>query len=173
MGQCLTINIQTDGKLLANAYYHWGGYTSSSLHIANAIFESGLLADDFIKAIASPTQYAVKLLESTGAGYTGQDEGLIESEPKAMGNTNQWAETSIAIDLVTRKVLMNITWIAKDSDYSSEDYDKSSVLSFPFNFDECTFEEFPDLVDLYLNACSNTYPAIVHCPNGIIYRTFE
>lgn len=169
MGQRLAINIQSDGKLLANAYYHWGGYTSSSLKLANTIFESGLLTDAFIKAVASPTQYAIKLLEFTGAGYTNRNAGLINSEPKAMDNTNRWAEASIAIDLVTRTVIMDTTWIDEDGEYLSEDYDKCTVVSFPFNLNKCTFDEFPDLVDLYLT----TSPDIIHCSDGTIHHPFE
>ena len=168
MGQRLAINIHSNGELLANAYYHWAGYTGSALQHAKYIFESGLLTDDFIKAVSSPTQYAIKLLESTGAGYTDRNKGLIESDPEAMDNTNQWAEAYIAIDLINRKVIMDITWIA-DDEYSNEDYNECKVFYFPYSLKECSFEDFPALADLYMVAS----PDILHCPDGTIHRPIE
>lgn len=42
MGQRLNIEIKRrkDNKVLANSYYHWSAYTSSSLHLAEEINES-------------------------------------------------------------------------------------------------------------------------------------
>jgi len=169
MGQRLVINIQADGELLANSYYHWGGYTSSSLNIANSIFESGLLVDDFIKAIASPTQYAIKLLESTGAGYNSRNEGLIEYTQEGMQNTKSWAEASITLDLVTQIVIMDITWIDEDIEHLREDYNKYVAYYFPFDLTKCTFEDFPKLVHAYLNISSDR----IQCPDGTIHRPIE
>ena len=40
MGQRLNIEIIENGKVLANAYYHWSGYTSSSLELTQEILEA-------------------------------------------------------------------------------------------------------------------------------------
>lgn len=65
MGQRLNIEIRKDDKVLANAYYHWSGYTSSALGLTNEILENidnVNFDNDVVRA--------VKLLEVTGAGLT-------------------------------------------------------------------------------------------------------
>jgi hypothetical protein len=65
MGQRLNIEIRKDDKILANAYYHWSGYASSSLKLTSKILkniDNVNFDNDVVKA--------VKLLEVTGAGLT-------------------------------------------------------------------------------------------------------
>lgn len=38
MGQRLVIQISNDDKILANAYYHWDGFTKNSLDLAKKLW---------------------------------------------------------------------------------------------------------------------------------------
>ena len=66
MGQRLNIQFEDNTGVLANAYYHWSGYTSSAMLLTNQIISSDLIDDTSI----SNKVKAVKLLELTGAGLT-------------------------------------------------------------------------------------------------------
>ena len=66
MGQRLNIQFENNTGVLANAYYHWSGYTSSAMLLTNKIISSDLIDDTSI----SNKVKAVKLLELTGAGLT-------------------------------------------------------------------------------------------------------
>lgn len=66
MGQRLNIEIKKGDKALANAYYHWSAYSSSSCEMALGIV-------DYIETNQQDCDdvlYAIKILESTGAGLT-------------------------------------------------------------------------------------------------------
>ena len=66
MGQRLNIEIKKGDKVLANAYYHWSAYSSSSCEMALGIV-------DYIENNVQDCDdvlYAIKILEFTGAGLT-------------------------------------------------------------------------------------------------------
>lgn len=63
MGQRLNIEIKNNEKTLANCYYHWSGYTASSLGLTKQIIEAYKANDD----IKADVQGAVALLRITGA----------------------------------------------------------------------------------------------------------
>ena len=64
MGQRLNLEIVEGEKTLANAYYHWGGYTESALEIAQAAVESLKKSEPEDSALEN----AVAALLDTGAG---------------------------------------------------------------------------------------------------------
>ena len=75
MGQRLNIEIVKGSKLLANSYYHWSGFTSSSIALLKEIQEfmkENKNEDDLL--------YAIKILESTGAGLTDNEVSDEEIE---------------------------------------------------------------------------------------------
>ena len=75
MGQRLEILIMKDGKELANAYYHWSAYTSSSFELAKniviAIKNRRVRQKDELKK-------AIRLLEITGAGVTPNEKDYLK-----------------------------------------------------------------------------------------------
>ncbi|MGD8305168.1 MAG: hypothetical protein PVF17_00810 [Ignavibacteria bacterium] len=96
MGQRLNIEICNNKKTLANCYYHWGGYTLSSLELTEKIInyfnENKVLPNE---------KGAIELLEATGASYPGKDRsaGLIDVDPKKMEQTRKWEEGRITINI--------------------------------------------------------------------------
>ena len=73
MGQRLNLEIQKDNKPVANAYYHWSGFTVYALEIAQKAV--AYLRND---TSANDLALAVQALISTGASLT-------ESEWEAIG----------------------------------------------------------------------------------------
>lgn len=67
MGQRLNIEIKVGNEPLANSYYHWSGYSSSSCKLALKVM-------DYMEEHPQTTEpnklYAIRLLEHTGAGLT-------------------------------------------------------------------------------------------------------
>lgn len=73
MGQRLNIEIVKNGKVLANSYYHWSGYSSSAINLTETI----ITKFDYIKKYNvegyiknKDLLLAIRLLETTGAGVT-------------------------------------------------------------------------------------------------------
>src|SRR5574344_168562 len=125
MGQRLNIQIEMDipnsgeAKVLANAYYHWSGYTSSAYELVNKIVQSGAYSLD----ILDPVEKAIRLLEVTGAGLTkdeftetypeskyklstNRNDGLIAISEKGIEETQNWEEARVTINLSTGMVDM-------------------------------------------------------------------
>ena len=46
MGQRLVIEIKEGDTVLANAYYHWSGYTETSLNLLNEVMNKGIFNND-------------------------------------------------------------------------------------------------------------------------------
>lgn len=120
MGQRLNMSITRKGKVIANAYYHWSGYTGSAAAITSRVYD---FLSDNKDVIKNPKLLAIRALESTGAGLEepeyeylkslksymkesfniGQDRntGLIAVTPREVKETIKWAETSSYIDMDT------------------------------------------------------------------------
>lgn len=67
MGQRLNMEIKVGNETLANSYYHWSGYSSSSCEIAVAIMD---YMEEHPQTNEPNKLYAIRLLEHTGAGLT-------------------------------------------------------------------------------------------------------
>ena len=140
MGQRLNIEIKKGDQLLANCYYHWSGYSESSLLLTKKIideFEDIKEENDLIRAIM--------LLQLTGAGITrptlgyllknipnfdmeeevytdnpfgeykihfsrDRNEGLIEVTEERMKETRSWEEGRITIHIDTKTFDFDVIW---------------------------------------------------------------
>ena len=116
MGQRLNIEIINDNReILANCYFHWSGYTTSSLRITEQIIKN--LKE---KPVSIDKKGAVQILTDIGAtfneeswtkakemgvvegdfpGCEGRDDGLIAVDDKEMANTRSWEEGRIEINI--------------------------------------------------------------------------
>ena len=139
MGQRLNIQFEDNTGVLANAYYHWSGYTSSAMLLTNQIISSDLIDDTSI----SNKVKAVKLLELTGAGLTKEEfnddfpshlykeskdrtNGLIAISKEGIEETQSWEEARVTIDLDAQQIYFNVYW-----DVNIEDYDPEDVVKIP------------------------------------------
>lgn len=170
MGQRLEILIMKDGKELANAYYHWSAYTSSSFELAKeivmAIKNRKVRQKDELKK-------AIRLLEITGAGVTpnekdylkvserfknfkfmpcnGRNEGLVAVSPDGIKETRDWQEGQVFIDIGKRKVSFDV-WSYYNEDELKEYYPDEKIT--PKQIDKpleswMSYDDFLDMADEY------------------------
>ena len=127
MGQRLNIQLEIDipnsgdRQVLANAYYHWSGYTSTAYELVKQIADSPYCCEDC--TFTDPVEKAIRLLEATGAGLTedefteeypeskykkatSRNDGLIAISEEGIKVTQEWEEARVTINLSTNMVDM-------------------------------------------------------------------
>lgn len=168
MGQRLNIEIRKDNKVLANAYYHWSGYTSSALELTNEILKN----IDNVN-FDNDVERAVKLLEVTGAGLTlseidnlsedvkninfekaiGRNEGLIAISEKGIKDTQYWAEARVELHLDTQNIILDLYYDIEEDDLDDEDM--PNFYEATIDYEKVSFENFNRLKDEILDNIKN------------------
>ncbi|MED1125220.1 hypothetical protein [Bacillus atrophaeus] len=168
MGQRLNIEIRSDKGLLANAYYHWSGYTSSSAELTGIIIKEhpellGEIQED------NKVLYAISLLESTNARLTSDEvayianelgidktfhtatsrnDGLIAVSSKGMEETQRWevARVEINIDSKLAKFdALNHYSVEHYQEYYEEKVEDLPEWSFGHKPEEVPLDKIADL----------------------------
>ena len=196
MGQRLNLEIRKKNKVLANAYYHWSGYTESSAELANICINALLDNEDSCYKLK-----AVRALEATGAGMNPEEleymknyskysdldfkpckdrnAGIIAVSPKGIKDTQLWMEGYVTIDIT------NLDDIRINSDvwgfYESEDdyIDCCSLEAedeikefkdsiFEVSYDPCNLSvsQYNDIIDILKD------DNIVKFPDGTLISNF-
>lgn len=89
MGQRLNIEIQKDGELLANSYFHWSAYTGFAIELTLQILSA---YEDIISN--NPIQKAVQMLEETGAGIQEDELEELRKRQDTLRQHLQFSKTS-------------------------------------------------------------------------------
>lgn len=187
MGQRLNIEIHKSGEVLANAYYHWSAYTSSSLALTQKIIDN-------LEAVQHDNDVirAVRLLETTGALMTEEEKlfaqelvseefevaknrsyGLISIE-SGIESTRSFEEGRVEIDLESNEIYFSVFYEnSKESfmeelnmdgnDMPEEEYEQLPILEFDDmgeNLNIISFEEFPVFAQAILNSIQNKQYAL-------------
>lgn len=163
MGQRLNIEIHDNGKLLANAYYHWDAYTETALEHAKTILDNVQNMKDH--SVLS----AVRLLETTGARLTSEEidymklysdedfveavsrnDGLIGVSPNGMQNTRYWEEGRVVFDIGTQTVDFMVYCSVDFGEYE-EIYETSplELKELDVNLGNIPFADFHTLESIY------------------------
>lgn len=162
MGQRLVISVYNNGELLANAYYHWSGYTRSANHLLSQMINELKKEDSYLHSIESPVLKAIRLLEETGAKLTdhkgdinefgaarelfptegfataeSRNDGLISITEAGMTDTQGWSEGNASIDIGTLTVTNDCFYIY---------YNKEEYIAECFDDEESSEEEFKESV---------------------------
>lgn len=174
MGQRLNVEIWNNGKVLANAYYHWSAYTDSAAQIVNAALNyinNNPIQDD------NDLLYAVRILEATGAGLTtneiehakklpvldgvifaecnGRNDGLIGISEEGISETRLWQEGSAYIYLDEKRISFRVfhtqrkwEWEKEQrEEYENEKANAKDLDVVSLNFDDIKFEAWADCND--------------------------
>lgn len=126
MGQRLNLSINKNGKVLANCYYHWSGYTNAAMEKVRQALD---ILEDQEGEIG--VKEAILALKETGAGIDAKnaqdyikpdkeihrDNGIIATTEDDIKETEMWSECEIIIDIGTRKVNL----IDAITEYDEED----------------------------------------------------
>ena len=150
MGQRLNIEILDGETLLANAYYHWSAYTSSAIHLTAQIINTFYTSRGLNKTDIRTT--AIRLLESTGAGYDAEERfrieqsgdeflknltvnecidrnrGILSVTEEGMNDTRSWEEGRVSIDISSELVHFNVYSEIEDDDWDNYYDDWHPVL---------------------------------------------
>ena len=164
MGQRLNIEIRKDNKVLANAYYHWSGYTRSALGLTKKILDSKFLNMSSI----SDKVKAVKMLEITGAGLTADEfneeftiskykqsldrnDGLIAISENGISETQKWEEARVEIHIDTKMLNLKLYW-----DIDEDDIDKDTIIEkVETNYFNVSFDNFEKVNSEIYNLIEN------------------
>lgn len=190
MGERLNIEIHEDGEVLANAYYHWGGFTKFSLELLEIILNN-VGNVNYDNRIVN----AIKLLETTGAGLNPREMiyaktfikdfnkyrfkeakdrnlGLISVSRLGILDTRYWEDENIIIDLKKQKFDFNVFSIytkkVYEEDYLEEEefplYSELPIYDIKFN--NIPFNDFKKFKEQILEVLDNAYLSIYKNSNG-------
>lgn len=193
MGQRLTIEIKNKDKSLACAYYHWSGYTDSSLQILNLFMEAYSLLKD--KNEISDQYKAVIALRATGAGlienpndvldstdipeeiYFEDEEildrnaGLIYISNDNIEDALYWSEGPITIDLESETICFEVVRY-EDAEAFKEERELQELKLYKINFDpdSVPFESYKEFINEMRDALedirNNRYDTLIETPSG-------
>ena len=159
MGQRLNLEIHVENQVVENAYYHWSGYTRSALELTRVVIEALSTVSE-----THPTLRAIRLLESTGAGFASDErevalaqfpeeenlnfnqvlnrkEGIISITDDGISETRQWEESRVEIHLDEQLVKFNALFTCSENEfYEHYEYTEEEFQELPIH-DE-TIEEF-------------------------------
>ena len=117
MGQRLVVHVYEKNKEVANAYYHWSGYTLSSLYVLRYIAEA-YNKDNKISAVDLLKASGAKLAEDEDCN---RNDGIIETTEEGMEESSKWSEGDIDIFLDQGLYDFNVLGYA-DLEYIKECY---------------------------------------------------
>lgn len=162
MGQRLNIELILNGETKANAYYHWSGYTSSSIGLTSLVLEHTKTIQHDNAVIR-----AVRLLEATGALLTedeikaakniapnerfdlakSRNDGLIAITEKGISETRNWEEARVEIDFDHESINFSAIWTNEKEtfleDYEKEEEEYEQLPVSKYHFYDISFDEFP------------------------------
>lgn len=179
MGQRLNLEIHKEGEVVANSYYHWSGYTSSSIELTKIVL-------DHVNKIKEENDVvlAVRLLEATGAGLTveelpfakkeapdhdfkmatSRNDGLIAVSENGIDETRRWEEARVTVDLSEKTVNFNAFWYYSKDDfiknYGEKDYNECPEQAFDYPLDAIPFDRFDDFATVILELIKNRVYAV-------------
>lgn len=171
MGQRLGLEIRHHGETLANCYYHWSGYTRSTLFLVADILEEDARLALPQDTIEQSTFRAVKLFEKTGAGVsdeerdavtalgcgrdfqsmTSRSEGITSITEEGIRETFEAAEALAVIDFQSRTISFDAIHVYDKEDYLSiyddaeETYEKLVAYHPDFDPVDFAFEHLPEM----------------------------
>ena len=141
MGQRLVVQIKNnDGEPLANAYYHWSGYTGSSAEMTNLVL--GYLEDapkeynDKQKAAWSlfmtgarfnPTEVGLLIEKGIKKDWefliddkeVDRNDGLLSVTEEGMQESEDWAEGLVEINIETMEIYFGVISIETAEDWEA------------------------------------------------------
>lgn len=174
MGQRLNIEIVKNGRVLANSYYHWSGFSNSAINLVIQIIQNyeyikKYNVEKYIKN--QDLLLAIRLLEETGAGLNntdiarnilkdetmnlklkecqGRNEGIIGITQGDIEKTRVWEEGRVSIDIENKKIDFDVieeyTLEELKNDYDEEEIKELNIKKIDKNFKNISFEDIFEL----------------------------
>lgn len=174
MGQRLNIEIVKNGRVLANSYYHWSGFSNLAINLVIQIIQNyeyikKYNVEKYIKN--QDLLLAIRLLEETGAGLNntdiarnilkdetmnlklkecqGRNEGIIGIIQEDIEETRAWEEGRVSIDIENKKIDFDVieeyTLEELKNDYDEEEMKELNIKKIDKNFKNISFEDIFEL----------------------------
>lgn len=162
MGQRLVINITANDEVLANAYFHWDGYTQCAIeHTCKLIALQEWLEKLEEYGQVTLDKRAIFMLEFLGAGITSEDfhlnlfpdiwipakdrnEGLIQVSKEQIKDAENWAEGLVVIDIFNKTVDFDVFFYYDEGDLDEEEEKNPVDMPLPWNMSYQEFLKFAD-----------------------------
>ena len=173
MGQRLNIEIIKDGKVLANAYYHWSGFSNCAANLAIKIINNFEYIQKYkLENVKNKDLlFAIRLLEETGAGINeskidttiknlglidtnidlqkckDRNEGIIETDEEGIEENRDWEEARLTIDIEKKNINFNVIHTYEEQEVK-EYFEEDEEIEFKeinIDFKNIKFEDIFDL----------------------------
>lgn len=176
MGQRLNIEIWFNDECLANAYYHWSGYTTPAAWLAReAIQEYTRLSEEFnIFEDISPLEVAVKMLQKTGAGLNeyerarvvdrhefkdivfndckNRNDGLLAVTKEGIEETRRYEEERVRLILDSEEMDFQVVSLySKEEVLNNEDEIYMPDEELNFDLSRIPFDDVSDFISFVEN----------------------
>lgn len=194
MGQRLNLEIVGNTGVLANAYYHWSGYTSSSLEITKEALEK---FEDCKHSSLSKYEMAFDMLENTDAHFTENEleawkktyrdskmrncemanryTGLISYTTTGINDTRCIAKERVQIDIDKKTINFDVFFKYSAEEVKELEEDEGfSIKKLPiinFDFENIKFSKFEEFRKLIENLINNDQFYFIH--NDKVYSIIE
>ncbi|MEG0165720.1 hypothetical protein [Anaerorhabdus sp.] len=199
MGQRLNLEIVSKDTCVANAYYHWSGYTSSSLELT---FEALKKYSKEEKRMDETFMNAIEMLLSTGATFTVNEKmvydsiqftdmlgqvidkkileisdkvdrsnGLISVSSYGIFDTRCWEEARVQIDICNKQIKFGSAYKI-DEDDLSDIKDINGITKLNFDLNAIPFESFQTF-KMFLEDLIKKQIYIFKDINDVIYSMIE
>lgn len=187
MGQRLNVEIQDSGELLANAYYHWSGYTISAVGTAKKVVEDIMMTDMTVNELE-----AIRLLEATGAGIDteelelvrdkyedeefvptkGRNAGIINITEEKMNETRYWADATAIIDVGSETINIDAFYDMDKEEFMEDmDVDESKMKKYPkinLSYNDIPYNEIYTLEDNVMEIIDRGYFATLQDNGDVV-----
>lgn len=174
MGQRLNIEIiDRNGECLANSYYHWSAFSTSSLATAVEVIAN---FDKLRKQYENNMLLAIKMLEQSGAGLTkdgslekakelfpneifkigeNRNSGLIGITEKDIDETRQWEEGRITINIDTKTIDYGVFFETSSDDEYLQEEAIQKKYGEQADLDDYEEKEINEAVDEYIKGLTD------------------
>lgn len=183
MGQRLNLEIWNNGKVLANAYYHWSAYSSEA---ASTVSKALNYIRNNPVENENTLLYAIRVLEATGAGLTdleieyaktfdnlkdvnfspcgGRNEGLIGISPDGISSTRFWQEYAAYIFIDELRVSFDVCYKQRTWEYEKEqredygnDVKAKDLPRAEWNTDDIKFDKWEEFKEFICSQNGNSW----------------
>lgn len=194
MGQRLVLTVKKDSKRIANIYYHWSGYSVSSLMETKKVIEYLVDKGDFNpkKRVEDIQLDLIRFVEGNGGCIDGapnskefnaiqemfkdktfsttgsRNEGLIALTKEGMDDMQSWSEGDVILDITNGTIENYVIWCT-DLEECLEDREltEKDLLHTDFNMEEFNIDDI-DYCISFLSKVEENNGAFIY--DGMAYE---
>ena len=171
MGQRLNLEIVSNERTLANAYYHWSAYTGTAFMLTTQALDAyNIYANQY----EDPVELAILMLEYTGAGVDqlerqritddpqlskyriqdarNRDTGILAITDTGIAETEHWEEERVTINIEEKTVCFGVYFEETLEEWKEWNNDNDRYERYPvidYNIEKMSFDDFYKFMTVY------------------------